>query len=151
MIETADRERKRWGLAWLSMVAALAVHVADEASTGFLTLWNPTVASLRDRFNWWPLPTFRFGEWIGGLLVLIVILLGLSVFVFRGARQMRPVSYVLASIMMLNGFGHLVASAYLGRPAPGVYSTPLLLVTAVFLFVSIRRYGAAVGRVIDGP
>jgi hypothetical protein len=133
------------------MAGGLAVHVADEASTGFLALWNPTVASLRDRFNWLPLPTFRYGEWLGGLVVLIIVLLAVSVLVFRGVRQMRPLSYALASVMMLNGLGHIAASVRLNTPVPGVYSAPPLLATAVFLFVSARRYGQAADRVIGSP
>jgi hypothetical protein len=32
--------------AWLALVAALALHVGDEAVTGFLDVYNPTVRAL---------------------------------------------------------------------------------------------------------
>ena len=41
-------ERRRY-IAWLLLCAALAAHVADEASTGFLDLYNPTVAAMAFR------------------------------------------------------------------------------------------------------
>ena len=35
------------GIAWVLMWVALAVHVIDEALTGFLLVYNPTVLALR--------------------------------------------------------------------------------------------------------
>ena len=150
MRASVERERRRWGTAWIGLTLALAVHVTDEALTGFLSLWNPLVLSLRDRVEWSPLPTFRFADWLAGLVMLLLVLIVLSGLVFRGVGWMRPVSYVFACFMMLNGIGHLAASLYLGRPASGVYSAPLLLVTAGFLLVSVRRYGVAVGCASNG-
>jgi hypothetical protein len=45
--------------------------------------------------------------------------------------------------MMLNGVGHVAGSLYLGRPAPGVYSSPLLVAVSVWLFIAARRARAA--------
>lgn len=36
------------GRAWLALAGALAVHVADEALTGFLAVYNPAVLALRE-------------------------------------------------------------------------------------------------------
>jgi len=47
--------------AWLLLVGALAAHVADEATTGFLDFYNPLVTSIRSRAPWFPMPTFDFG------------------------------------------------------------------------------------------
>lgn len=33
---------------------ALAVHVADEALTGFLSVHDPTILALRARYGFWP-------------------------------------------------------------------------------------------------
>ena len=52
--------------AWLWLVVALALHVIDEASTGFLDVYNPTVRALRERFGWFPMPEFRFDVWADG-------------------------------------------------------------------------------------
>jgi hypothetical protein len=43
------------------------LHVADEAATGFLSVYNPTVTAVRERFRWFPMPTSEYGEWLAGL------------------------------------------------------------------------------------
>ena len=130
---------RRWGLSWLALCGALAVHVFDEASTGFLPLWNQTVAAIRDHVAWAPLPTFDESTWLGGLVLGIAVLAGLSPFVFGGSRWIRPLSYLLSVVMIGNGLGHIAASIYLNRPAPGVVSSPLLLVAAVCLLRATRQ------------
>src|SRR5947207_12200454 len=52
----------RLGIAWILMCAALAIHVIDEALTGFLAVYNPTVLALRDKLGFWPMPTFQFRD-----------------------------------------------------------------------------------------
>lgn len=37
----------RFGWAWVALCAALRLHIADEASTGFLSVYNRTVVELR--------------------------------------------------------------------------------------------------------
>ncbi len=133
------RGTKQWGVAWLALCLALAVHVADEAASDFLSLWNPWAESFRARVPWIPMPTFTFGVWLGGLIAGIVLLLLLSIFVLRGARWMRPVAYGFAAIMIGNGTVHIVASLYLGRAVPGVYSAPLLVASAAWLLLATRR------------
>ena len=130
---------RRWGFAWLTLCAALAFHVADEATSDFLGLWNPLVASIRGRLPWLPLPTFSFDLWLAGLVVVIATLTALSFFVFRGARWMRPPAIVLAVLMIGNGLGHVAASVWLARPAPGVFSSPLLVIAAGWLLILTRQ------------
>jgi hypothetical protein len=36
-----------FGLAWLFLCVAFCAHVADEALTGFLDVYNPTVLAVR--------------------------------------------------------------------------------------------------------
>lgn len=131
-------------MSWLALCFALGVHVFDEATTGFLALWNPTVSALRQRVPLLPLPTFDFATWLAGLIVGIAVLFALSYFVFRGAPWIRPLSYGLAVLMIGNGIGHIAASMYLSRPAPGVLSAPLLLAASGALLVSTRRYHVGV-------
>ena len=45
----------RHGWAWVALTLALAVHVADEALTDFLSVYNPTVEAIRARYPWVPL------------------------------------------------------------------------------------------------
>lgn len=128
-----------YGTAWVLLCVAVSIHVIDEAANNFLSLYNPTVLALRSRIPWLPLPTFTIREWITGLAVAIALGLLLSPFAFRGALWLRPLAYLLAVSMMANGLQHMVASVYLHRFAPGVYSSPLLIVTAVNLFLVLLR------------
>jgi len=131
--------------AWISLCLALALHVADEASTGFLAVYNPTVMALRKKRPWLPFPVFTFGVWLAGLVAANVLLLCLSVFVLRGARWMRPLGYLFAVIMLANGlshilgtiFGRTVASIRFPRPMPGFYSPPFVLLASVYLLCEL--------------
>lgn len=133
-----DSNRK-WGIAWVSMVLVLALHVADEAMTGFLPVWNSLVESARETYGWVPLPTFDFAVWLGGLIVGVLVLLGLSPLVFAGKPYLRPLAYFLGVLMVLNGLAHIAASIYWGELAPGVISSPILVLAAVALLVTTRR------------
>ena len=127
---------------------ALAVHVADEAYTGFLSVYNPTVLALRAQFGFWPMPTFEFREWLTGLALGILLLAGLSRFAFRNVRWIRPLFYFCAVVIgVMNALGHTIATI-LGhtvntiqfpRPAPGFYSSPLLLIVSIFALQQLRR------------
>jgi len=135
------------GMAWVLLCLALAVHVTDEASTGFLAVYNPTVVALRARLGFWPMPTFEFREWLIGLVFAVLVLLALSPFAFRGSRWIRPLFYFLAGAMLANGLGHTagtifgrtVSSVRFPRPMPGFYSSPLLLAASVYALIQLRR------------
>jgi hypothetical protein len=115
-------------------VPALALHVTDEALTGFLAMYNPTVLAVRAKLSFWPMPTFEFREWLAGLVVLTVLLSALSPFAFRNARWIRTVGYSFAVVVGLFNalghtvatiLGHTVATVRFPRPAPGFYSSPV--------------------------
>lgn len=136
-----------FGPAWLAVAIALALHVTDEALTGFLDVYNPTVLALRARIPWLPLPVFRPEVWLAGLIAAILLLVALSPVAFRGSRWMRPVGYALAALMLANAAGHIlgtiagrtVAEVRFPRPMPGFYSSPLLAAASVWLFWSLWR------------
>ena len=137
----------RLGVAWMSFCFALALHVTDEALTGFLSIYNPTIMALRERFGFWPMPTFEFREWLIGLITLVVLLLALSPLMFRNARWVRPIAFffvVVAGILNACGhtvatiLGHTVNSVTFPRPAPGFYSSPLLFATACFVLLQLK-------------
>lgn len=138
---------RKLGLAWVLLCVAFALHVVDEALTGFLAVYNPTVDALRERLGYWPMPNFEFKGWLTGLIVAVVVLFACSPFVFGGQRWIRPLFYVLAIVMLLNGLGHsyftilghTVSSVRFSRPAPGFYSSPFLLVTSVYALVQLWR------------
>ena len=135
-----------FGRPWFALAVAFAVHVADEASTGFLSVYNPTVTALRERWGWFPMPTFEFREWLTGLIVANIVLLLLTPLAFRNAQWLRPLAYVHAGVHLLNGTGHTLATIFgqtvstihFARPAPGFYSSPLLFAGSIYLLIRLR-------------
>ena len=119
--------------AWYLLVAALGIHVADEASTGFLEFYNPLVLRIRDAWPAFPMPTFTFGVWLAGLVALVAALALAGPLVRRSAPGTRTASWILTTIMMLNGTGHMLGSLYFGRWLPGTTSAPLLLLASAML------------------
>ena len=142
-----DPRYRPLGFAWIALCVALALHVFDEASTGFLDVYNPTVVALRTKLGWWPMPTFPFGVWLWGLIAAILLALLLSGEVFRGARWIRIPAAVVAAVMLLNAcghtlfsiLGHTVSSVTFSRPAPGFWSSPFMAAASVYLLVQLRR------------
>jgi hypothetical protein len=136
-----------FGSAWLALCVAFALHILDEASTGFLAVYNPTVTVLRERWNWFPMPSLQFREFLAVMIVACGLLFCLTPVAARGMRGLRPLAWVYALIMFLNGLshtlfsilGHTVAAVTFPRPAPGFYSSPLLFVASVWLMVRLRR------------
>lgn len=143
----SDRLSTGFGWPWFALTVAFALHVADEASTGFLNIYNPTVTALRQRWGWFPMPPFEFREWLVGLLVAVAICLALTPLAARNARWLRPFAWFYAIIMLLNGLGHTlftilghtVQTVHFPRPAPGFYSSPLLLIGSVWLIAALRK------------
>ncbi|MCE5311032.1 MAG: hypothetical protein LLG20_25620 [Acidobacteriales bacterium] len=127
------------GWAWVAMAIAIALHVADEATHDFLSLYNPAAEAIHRAVPFLPVPVFTFPVWIAGLTAGVTLMLAVSPAVFRSARWTRPVCYIVPVLMVLNSVGHVAGSLYLGRPAPGVYSSPVLAAAAVWLFMTTRR------------
>jgi len=134
--------------AWLLLVAALVVHVVDEALTDFLDFYNPLVLSIRSQVPWFPMPVFTFLMWLAGLVVLVLVLAGLAPAVRLGVTGTQLASWVLSAIMFLNGVGHLAGSVYFQRWLPGATSAPLLLVASLVLAraTSRRQHDTARGK-----
>jgi hypothetical protein len=135
------------GAPWLALCGAFALHITDAALTGVLSVYNPTVQAMAQRWGWFPMPTFGFREWLMGLTIGCGILVCLSPLAYRGAAWLRPVAWIYAAIMMLNGLGHTlftirghtVASVSFPRPAPGFYSSPFLLAASVWMIIRLRQ------------
>lgn len=123
----------RHARAWMLLVGVLAVHVADEALTDFLAFYNPLVLRVRADWSWFPMPTFTLGPWLALLIFAVVALAALTPWIRRGRRLARPASWVFATIMFLNGVGHLAISAYVGKWISGATTAPLLLAASVYL------------------
>jgi hypothetical protein len=125
-----------FGRAWIAQALALAVHVTDEALSGFLDYYNPSLIAIKQRVPWLPLPTFTFDTWIAGLTTGIILLLCLTPFVYRGSRWIGIVALPLGVLMTLNGIAHITTSIYAGRLLPGVYSSPLLICCSLWLLTA---------------
>jgi hypothetical protein len=137
------RPAANFGSAWVTLCLALALHVTDEALTGFLSVYNPAVEAIRQRLPYLPLPTFTFGVWLTGLITAIILLLALSPFAFRKTRWMVPLAYFFGILMIANGLQHFAGSIYLGQMMPGVYSSPVLLICSIYLLKKVwKRDGA---------
>lgn len=128
-----------WRTAWICLTVAIALHITDEALTGFLPVYNSVAEGARNRHPWILLPTFAFPVWLGCLVLGVVLLLALTPFITRGPNWIGLTSVVLALVMIGNALGHVGASLYWRRPAPGVYSSPVLFMAAVTLFGTALR------------
>ncbi len=132
--------------AWLCLVGALALHVSDEAGTGFLDVYNPTVRVLRERLAWFPMPEFAFTEWLTGLVLLVVTLALLTPLVEQGPRAVRLAALVFAGFMVLNGLAHLTGTiagqtvdrVRFERPMPGTWSSPVLIGAGLYFVARAR-------------
>ena len=137
----------RLGWAWIALCSALSLHVTDEALTGFLSVYNPTVLALRSILGWWPMPTFQFREWLVGLMIFVCFILLLSPLFFHSGRPIRPLAGIFAVLMIFNGMGHTigtiagrtVASVHFTRPMPGFWSSPFLIAAAVWMLLELKR------------
>jgi hypothetical protein len=147
-LEQIHTRRTHVGGAWLCFCAALALHITDEALTGFLGVYNATVVALKQNFAFLVLPTFTFRQWLFGLVSLVLLMTAVSPALFKNSRWVRPLAYFMAVVAgILNAFGHTVAtilghtvgSVTFRRPAPGFYSSPILLIAAVTLLLDLRR------------
>lgn len=135
-----SRLRRYHWLAWMALCGALAIHVADEALTGFLEWYNPTVRAMREKYPLLLLPTFTFEVWLSLLIFAVLMLSAASYFVWKGRWAMRPISHVFAVFMLLNGLLHIAHSLYMRELMPGVYSSPLLLAASIALIAYTRAY-----------
>ena len=130
---------RTFGRAWVALGLALALHVADEAANDFLALYNPTALALRERLDIPFPPTFSFASWLTGLTLAVMTWLALAPLAYRGRRWLLPLAMGLSIVHIANGLAHTVTSFWLGRPAPGVLTAPLLLASAIWMLTVIRR------------
>src|SRR5213592_2075687 len=103
---------ENFGSAWVFLCLALCAHVADEALTGFLPVYNATVLAMGSQYQWFPMPAFEFRYWLTGLILANIVLLLLTPFAFRNTRPLRPWAYFFTGTMLLNGMGHTVATIF---------------------------------------
>jgi hypothetical protein len=145
-----------FGAPWVLLCLAFCAHVADEALTGFLPVYNATVLAVRREYAWFPMPTFEYRDWLIGLIVANAVFLLLTPFAFRNAQWLRPLAYFFAGVHLLNGMGHMLAtifgqtvsSVHFPRPAPGFYSSPLLIAGSIYLLVRLGDSAQVQGEAV---
>ncbi len=125
----------RNAVAWLLLVTSIGLHVLDEAIGGFLPFWNQFVLNMRDRLGFFPAPTFSFVVWLGGLVGAIIIGYCMTLFVARGGKVIQTITLVFGILMVVNAFGHVLGSFYFGEVIAGIWSSPLLLLAAIFVVI----------------
>ena len=130
---------RREARAWVIMVAAVGIHVLDETLTDFLPYYNAQVLSLRARLGFFPAPTFTFPQWIGGLVAAVLLGFAATPLVARGGRTMRVVCGIVSTLMIANACGHILGSLYFGYVVPGFGSSPLLLITSIWMLRVVVR------------
>lgn len=131
-----DRNQ-RFGIYWLAFGYTLALHVLDEASHDFLSVYNPNALAIRRIAPFLPVPVFTFRQWTGSLLFGLALLLALAPLAFRGLKWQRWLAVPLAILVGIgNALGHILSSFYYWRFMPGVYSAPLILLSGILLLRS---------------
>lgn len=131
------KRNHRFGRAWVVFALAVALHVTDEATHDFLSVYNSSVHAIRDRFPFFPLPTFSFAVWLTGLIGGILLLFCLSPWAYRGAYWLRLAAWPLGLVVgMLNATLHIASSIYFRSTMPGVFSSPILLLAAIHLLAT---------------
>lgn len=145
------RLNRRFGIAWVTFALAVAVHVTDEAMHDFLSTYNSSVRAIRARLPFLPLPTLSFRVWLTLLIAGILLVLCLSPLAFRGDSWLRIVSRPLGILVgVLNAALHIGSSIYFHRWMPGVYSSPLLLLAAIYLLSSSWARDPTIRSLPDG-
>jgi len=128
--------------AWILLIAALTLHVFDEAVTGFLAFYNPMVLGLKQRLGFFPAPIFSFEIWLGGLIAFIIICFLLTPIIKRENKIVKILAAAFGILMIANALGHMLGSVLLGKFLPGVWSSPFLLAAAVYVVVRRVEGGA---------
>jgi hypothetical protein len=134
------------GRPWLALCFCLAVHVAEEAFTGFLPFYSDATRAVSELFPFVTSPSLVLAAsmWMG--VAFVGILTALAPFAYRGVGWMRVATIGVALIALANVSGHIGGSMLAGQALPGVYTTPLLAVAGVYALVSAWRWKPGSGE-----
>lgn len=123
-----------FGLAWIVFALAIALHVSDEATHDFLSLYNSNVLAIRGRLHVAFPPVFTLRSFIMTLGSAVILLFALSPFAFHGTHWIRVAALFVAIIAgLLNACWHIGGSILFRRWLPGVLTSPILLLTGGWL------------------
>jgi hypothetical protein len=136
-------KRSGFGRPWVFLTVAVAIHVADEAVNDFPSAYNSGVRHIRDQLPLVLLPTVTFDAWLASLVVGVCFLAALSPWAYRGHARLIPIASVVAVFMFLNAVGHVAVSLYMNDWVAGVYSSPLLFLSSIWLWSVLRALPSA--------
>lgn len=129
-------EFRTWTFAWLTLCAALAFHIFEEAP--YAREFGPTVSILRDLFPW--LPPFKYEFWLFNSVGTVAILVALTWQVHKRKPYMWPASYAFGFCTTVVAMLHVLWSFSSGSMiAPWMTAGPLLLAASFFLLLSVPR------------
>ena len=131
-----NKNPTRW--FWFFPVT-LPIHIAEEfwGGEGFLS-WNARATGAV-----FSVPKFFTLVSVGFILVLIGVLLA------RHYKKMRWIISTLATIFLINGFSHLIATLTQHRYSPGLISG-LLLWIPFSIWILIAEHGVTTKRTFFG-
>jgi hypothetical protein len=132
--------RNRWAFAWGALTAAFAIHVLDEATHDFLTWYNPVALAVRERLGGLPFPpVFSYPVWLTALCTAVCLLAAMTPMIQPRRHWAVFAAYAYGIVHVANALAHLTVSVAGRRLAPGVLSSPLLLLSAGWLLYETRR------------
>jgi len=136
-----------FGLAWFFCAVAFALHIWDEAAHDFVDYYNATALALYGHFSWFPRIDVGFHTWLVIFVLTNLALFGLTPWAFRDVLWLRPLAYAVVFLSLADGTGHVlvtirgqtVPSVRLEGVSPGFYTSPLVLFSATYLLLSLRK------------
>ncbi|MBD3349581.1 MAG: HXXEE domain-containing protein [Candidatus Eisenbacteria bacterium] len=131
--------RRNLGMPWLFLCLALAIHVAEEIGSGFLSAYDLALEAMRRLVPYVEVPHVSLTVWLGGSIGVVAVLALLTPLAYRGARGMRVLMLWVIGLALANVAGHLGGSILAGRMIPGAYSTIALAVACAYAIMADRR------------
>lgn len=134
------------GRAWLLLCSVLVIHVAEEASTGFLNVFSPLILKTGAFFGL-SIVMSRYVIWLSVIATLVAVLFALTPLVYRGKRWLVKGSYILAVLMIGNASLHLSSPLLLGYFLLGEFTSPLLIAASIWLVIRAKKQALVLYKV----
>jgi hypothetical protein len=118
----------------------LALHVAEEAYTGFLPAYSEATRAVGDLFPYVAYPSLAVAMSMWMSVAFVATLTVLVPLAYRGVPWMRPATIGVALVALANVSGHAGGSLLAGHAVAGVYTTPLLAIAGVYAIAAAWRW-----------
>jgi hypothetical protein len=140
LTRTARHRPNGLGRPWLALCLSLALHVAEEAYTGFLPAYGEATRAVGDLFPYVSSPSLAVAVSMWMSVVFVATLTVLVPLAYKGVAWMRPATVGVALVALANVSGHAGGSLFAGHAIPGVYTTPLLAIVGVYALAAAWRW-----------